>query len=168
MGKRDTGRSNADRRAHRSVARYGESTREHFAERDYRLRTQQPKRLKLLVNESQKMLIVVSIHLNQQIILPRGEMTFHHFGHRLNPLYKRLILVRLLEEYAHKGAGVVAQRSRLDLCTRAIQKVGSLQLGYALMDSGTRYATFARNFQKRLTTIIHKHLQNLGVEVVEL
>jgi len=146
----------------------GERAGEYLAERDEGLGAEQAHGLQLFVDEMEQVLVVAGIYLHEHVILPGGVVALYHFGHLFKPVNNLVEFIGFLEEHPDEGTGVVAESRRLDQSAGTLQDVGSLQLGDALVDCGTAYATFAGDFQKRFAAVVDQHLENFGVEVINL
>ncbi len=147
---------------------YRKSAGENFAERNNCLGTEQSHRLQSLVNEVQEVFVVAGLNFQKHIVLPGGVMAFDNFGYFFDSFKNLVELVGFLEEYADESACVVPKSRGFNQSAGTFENVSSLQFGNTLMDRRTTHTAFARDFQKRLAPVIDEHLENFGVEVVNL
>lgn len=147
---------------------HGEGAGEHFTERDDGLGAEQTHRLEFVVDEMEEMLVVTGVELHEHVILAGGEVNLGHFRNGAELFDDVVKRSGFLEVDSDKSACVISQSGGLDERARSFKDVGRLKLGDTLMNRGTADATLAGDFEERLPSVVYQHLEDFGVQLVNL
>ncbi len=146
----------------------GELAFEYFFERDERFGPRGVEALELVLDYFEEMVVVACHHFCEDVVMSRGEVTFHHFRYLFEILDYFVEFRGVVEEYADICAGFVAEGGGIYQTFRSIDHSFCREALEALVDCGTRYAEFACYFEIRLSSVFAKFLKNLDIYFVEL
>ena len=127
----------------------GDLSLECLFEGDDRLCARQSQRLQFVVDDTEQMLVVLGVYLDEQVILPRRIVAFHYLGYLLQRFGDAGELSRRVKEKTNIGACLVAYFRVVNdkLGTFDHAEIG--QFLYALVDGSSRYVTLSRYLKKR-------------------
>lgn len=125
--------------------------------------TRQAQRLQFVVNEFEQVVIVACVDFDEHVVAASRVMTLHYLGYLLQFLYYRIEGAGVFQVEAYIGARFVANLLWVDNELRALDNPQIGEFLDALMDSCTTNVALSCYFQKRNTSILSNHLEDLLV-----
>ena len=101
---------------------------EHFLECDQRLAATQAHLQELVVDNLQQVVVVLSIQLDEHVILARGEIAFYYLGYGLEAGHYFIKFRGVIQEKADVSTGQIAHRCGINQGDGALDDTHIIQL----------------------------------------
>lgn len=122
--------------------------------------------LDFAIEKLHKVLVVAGEKLDEHGVGAGCEVTFHHFRNFLQLGHDIVVHGTAFKIDADEGAGAIAEELGTDIVARTGNNAEIYHALDALMNGGTRNATFCRYFLGRNACIVHYNAEYLFVKVI--
>lgn len=125
--------------------------------------TRQAERLQFVVNEFEQVVIVACVDLDEHVVAASRVVALHHLWYLLQFFNNGIERAGIFQVESYIGARFVANLLWVNNELRAFDNTKVGEFLDALMDSCTTNIAFSCYFQKRNTSILSNHLEDLLV-----